>query len=148
MNKISVLMGTNSIIITNKGNFTSLLHNETLKGLVYQEGSHSGLPSESCGAVQRGSVEGSIAHRDFFVLVPVYAGQPTKPFKWAGARTHQNTVHWGNPSAAPPSACTRSGSGGPIRWTGRHLWEKRQHYSVKHWRQDSSRHFVCNFTFV
>lgn len=72
--------------------------------------------------MQRGSVEGSIAHR-VFVLVTVSAGQPAQTFKWAGVGTHQNKVHWGNPSAAPPSVCTLSGSGGPTRWTDRHLWE-------------------------
>lgn len=118
-------------IITNKSNYTYLLHYETLKGLIYHEGSQSDKPSESCGVVQRGSVEGSIAHR-VFVLVTVSAGQPAQTFKWAGVGTHQNKVHWGNPSAAPPSVCTLSGSGGPIRWTDRHLWENDSIYGEKY----------------
>lgn len=52
-------------IITNKSNYTQLLHNETLKGLIDHKGSQSDKPSESCGVVQRGSVEGSIAHKSF-----------------------------------------------------------------------------------
>lgn len=69
-----------------------------------------------------GSVEGSVIQS---CLVAVNAAQAAQTFYRADADTHQNKVHWGNPSAARPSVCTLSGSGGPIRWRDHHLWKNK-----------------------
>lgn len=41
------------------------------------------------------------------------------------AETHQSKARWGNPLSVPLSECTRSGSGGPVHWTG-HLSGKQE----------------------